>query len=122
LLSPDAPNFFESSFWKDSDPESGLGGWGDPDADYSVSEGGFRNFRLSYPSPHILRRNFTLQPFANLKIPQEIAMFFPHPLVQGNSSFSATEIEELLETPAGDFRTFQTMLEGFQVSLLCVRK
>ncbi|KAN0111160.1 hypothetical protein V8E52_008772 [Russula decolorans] len=29
----DAPNFYESSFWKDSDPKSGLGGWGDPNAD-----------------------------------------------------------------------------------------
>ena len=53
----DAPDFFESSFWKDSNPLSGLGGWDDPNADFSVPDGGFDEFYLSYPSSHILRRN-----------------------------------------------------------------
>src|SRR6266849_5731145 len=56
----DAPNFYESSFWKDSDPKSGLGGWGDPNADYSVPDGAFHTLPLSYPLPHIIRRNFSL--------------------------------------------------------------
>ena len=107
----DAPDFFESSFWKDSDPLSGLGGWGDPNADFAVPDGGFRTFQLSYPSPHIVRRNLTLRPF-NINFPimpaaarQEI----------GNSSFSASVIETLLETSAGDLKGFQTVLEAPEV-------
>lgn len=106
----DAPEFFESSFWKDSDPVSGLGGWGDPNADFSLPDGGFRTFQLSYPSSHILRRNFTLRPFD-----------MPFPLFTdrqkiGNSSFSASIIRSVLgETAAGDFKGFQTVLEPAEV-------
>ncbi|KAI9447354.1 Di-copper centre-containing protein [Lactarius psammicola] len=106
----DAPNFFESSFWKDSNPQSGLGGWGDPNADYSVPDGGFKDLHLSYPSPHTLRRNFTLRPFEAF-LP---AMFVTESLKEANSSFLAPEIEKLLETPAGDFKGFQAAFETFQ--------
>jgi tyrosinase len=107
----DAPDFYESSFWKDSDPKSGLGGWGDPNADFSVPDGGFRTFQLSYPSPHILRRKFTLLPW------KDIASFplVTDPLKIGNASFSASVIEALLETPPGDFKGFQTVFEAAEV-------
>jgi tyrosinase len=88
---------------------SGLGGWGDSDADFSVPDGGFSGLHLAYPSPHILRRNFTLQPF-NLPGP-----FFTEPLKEANSSFSAPVIESLLETSAGDFKGFQVAFEAFEV-------
>ncbi|KAI0248310.1 Di-copper centre-containing protein [Lactifluus subvellereus] len=104
----DAPDFFESSFWKDSDPLSGLGGWGEPNADFSVPDGGFRALHLSYPSPHILRRNFTLRPF-NIPL-----VFFTEPQTIANSTFSASKIETLLETPAGHYKNFQAALEGFE--------
>jgi len=104
----DAPNFYESSFWKDSDPVSGLGGWGDPNADFSVPDGGFSGFHLTYPSPHILRRNFTLLAF-DLPIP-----FFTEPLKEANSSFSAPAIESILEGSVGDFKGFQEGLEAFE--------
>jgi tyrosinase len=105
----DAPDFYESSFWKDSDPVSGLGGWGDPNADFSVPDGGFRNFHISYPSPHIVRRNFTLLSF-NLPFPlatdkQKI----------GNTSFTASVIDAILETAAGDYKGFQVPLEAPEV-------
>ena len=107
----DAPDFFESSFWKDSDHISGLGGWGDPNDDYTVNDGGFRKFRLAYPVPHGVRRNFTLHPW------EDIASFplVTDPLKIGNTSFSASVIEGLLETPAGEFKGFQTVLEAAEV-------
>ena len=105
----DAPHFFESSFWKDSDPVSGLGGWGDPLADFSVSDGGFSALHLSYPSPHILRRNFTLRPF---DLP---AVFFTEPQKEANSTFLASKIESIIESPAGDYRQFQAVFETFEV-------
>lgn len=109
----DAPDFFESPFRKDSNDESGLGGWGDPNVDFSVPNGGFRSLQLSYPSPHTLRRNFTLRPYSN--VPPPFNVFFPNSQKEANASFLASEIENLLETSAGDFKGFQTVFEGFEV-------
>jgi tyrosinase len=106
----DAPDFYESSFWKDSDPMSGLGGWGDPNDDYSVHDGGIRNLQLAHPVPHHVRRNFSLLAWKSLSFPLII-----DPLKIGNTSFSASVVESLLETPAGDFRGFQTAFEAVQV-------
>jgi tyrosinase len=105
----DAPYFFESSFWKDSDPVSGLGGWGDPNADFSVPDGAFNAMMLAYPSPHILRRQFALQPF-NLSYP-----LYPEPLKFSNSTFSAAEVEAILETPSKRFKSFQARLDPPEV-------
>ena len=109
MFTLDSPNFYESSFWKDSDPVSGLGGWGDPNADFSVPDGGFNKLHLSYPSPHTVRRNFTLPAF-NFPAPT-----FTDPLKEGNSSFSASAIETLLETPSGDYKGFQVAFETLGV-------
>ena len=55
----DASNFENSTFW-DPDTTSGIGGWGDPNDDYQITDGGFAvDFPLSYPSPHTLRRSYT---------------------------------------------------------------
>lgn len=106
----DAPDFFESSFWKDSDPMSGLGGWGDPNDDYTVHDGGFRNLPLAYPVFHHVRRNFSLLAWEGIPSP-----LVTDPLKIGNTSFSAAVINSLLETPAGNFKEFQTVLEAIQV-------
>ena len=107
----DAPDFYESSFWKDSDPESGLGGWGDPEADFAVPDGGFHNLRLSYPSPHTVRRNFSLLSF-NFPFPAPI---ITDRLKMGNTSFTASVIEAILKTPAGNYKEFQAALEAPEV-------
>ena len=101
----DAPDFYESSFWKDSNPNSGLGGWGDPNADYRVSDGGFHTKPLSYPSPHTVRRNFTLvlPPFPGA---------VPGSTTDNNASFSASVIEAILNISPGDYKQFQTVVEA----------
>ena len=104
LLFADAPDFFESSIWKDSNPKSGLGGWGDPNADYSVPDGAFRKLQLSYPSPHIVRRNFTLRPF---DIPFVV---FTDPTLEANKTFLASAVEKILEIP--DYKVFQKEVEA----------
>lgn len=86
-----------------------MGGWGNPNADFSVADGGFDEFHLSYPSPHTLRRNFTLLPF-DLPL-----VFFTDPLKEANTSFSASAIEAVLNTSAGDYKGFQTAFEAFEV-------
>jgi len=102
----DAPEFYESPFWKDSDTKSGLGGWGDPNADYTVPDGGFRDLLLSYPSPHHLRRNFTLLAFKD----SQFILVTDRQRI-GNTTFSASVVKEVLETPRGDYKRFQTALE-----------
>ena len=97
-LIADAPDFFESSFWKDSHPKSGLGGWGDPNKDYSVPDGGFRKLRLSYPSPHIVRRNFTLRAF---DIPF-VVFKNTDPTLEANKTFLAHAVEKILKV--SDYR------------------
>jgi len=91
---------------------SGLGGWGDPNADFSVLDGGFNKLHLSYPSPHTVRRNFTLLAF-NFPAPT-----FTDPLKEANSSFSAAAIEALLETFSGDYKGLQVAFETFEVRKL----
>jgi tyrosinase len=86
-----------------------VGGWGDPNEDYEVFDGGFSKLHVSYPSPHILRRKFTLRPF-NLPLP-----FFTEPLKEANITFTADKVERLLHLPVGDFRWFQAEVEAFQV-------
>jgi tyrosinase len=101
----DAPDFYESPFWKDSDPQSGLGGWGDPNVDYSVPDGGFHTLPLSYPLPHTIFRNFTLisPPFPGGAQPAS-------PMINDPSSFSASAIESILEISPGDYKQFQIMI------------
>ncbi|KAH9974195.1 hypothetical protein BJV77DRAFT_968416 [Russula vinacea] len=108
----DAPDFYESSWWKDSDPVSGLGGWGDPNNDYAVPDGGFSNFHISYPSPHTVRRNFTLYPF-NVSL-----SIFTNPLLQGNQSILPSAVEAVLNASVGDFRGFQVPLEALRVHMV----
>jgi hypothetical protein len=107
----DAPDFYESLFWKDSDPVSGLGGWGDPNADFRVPDGGFHKLPLSYPSPHTVRRNFTLRSF-DQPIPSPLVT---DKLKMSNTSFTASVIEAILRSPAGDFKGFQKVLEAIEV-------
>jgi tyrosinase len=78
-----------------------------------VPDGGFTDLQLLYPSPHKLCRNFTLDAFNGF--PPQIQQFFPNPQKQANSSFHASNIRKILETPTGDFKNFQTALEAFEV-------
>jgi hypothetical protein len=49
----DAAHFYESAFFKESDPKSGLGSWGDASTQFHVLSSGFfmsSSFWPSYPS------------------------------------------------------------------------
>nr|GAT58369.1 di-copper centre-containing protein [Mycena chlorophos] len=111
----DSKDVFDSPFFKDYDPESGLGGWGDPENDFSVPNGGFSNtssFKLVYPSPHTLRRNFTLQPFLG-------SPFLTNPAQQAlyaNATFTPAQYHKLVYDFVGDYKGFQTYFEGFNGS------
>jgi hypothetical protein len=99
----DAPNFYDSPFWNDSDPKSGLGGWGDPNADYSVPDGAFHTLPLSYPVPHIVRRNFSL---LAPPPPPGAALSGPPPS-NDPSSFTTSVVESVLNITPGEYEKFQ---------------
>jgi tyrosinase len=103
----DTADFEHASIFQDSDPVSGLGGWGDPTKDFAVPDGALSDFHLSYPSPHILRRNFTLQPYRGSKSP-----LTPDPNIFANSTFTRADVEQTVTTHDGDFVGFQKQLEG----------
>jgi hypothetical protein len=74
-----------------------------------VPDGGFSNFSISYPTPHTVRRNFTLYPF-NVSL-----SIFTDPLLPGNASILPSAVEAVLNASAGDFRGFQVPLEAPEV-------
>jgi tyrosinase len=101
----------------DNDEVSGLGGWGDPNDDIQITTGGFKDLVRVYPSPHRIRRRYTLQPLADIPNP------FPNdPLAPPintsifiNGSFARANYDFLLNGFVGDFEGFQAYLEGPQV-------
>ncbi|CAE6412815.1 unnamed protein product [Rhizoctonia solani] len=94
----DAADFENSDMWN-IDSESGLGGFGDPDDDYTVKSGGL-NLTLAYPIAHKLRRQYRPYPgfsgFSN---------------VSANSTFSQAKVDMLLSQPEGNFTAFQEYME-----------
>ncbi|KAJ6594303.1 Di-copper centre-containing protein [Mycena capillaripes] len=111
----DAANFYESAFFKDSDPKSGLGGWGDPSKQFRVLDGGFSassSLRLSYPVPHTLRRNFTLVPPLESRFPVP-GLVWNHTR-PGNASFTKPVAESLTDGFVGDYKGFQARMEGVE--------
>lgn len=109
----DASDFERATMFKDFDHFSGLGGWGDPSKDFSVPDGAFADFYVSYPSPHILRRNFTVQPF----LPLAFLDVFTEPAKLANTSFTYDEISYLVANYTGDFKGFQKYFEYPEVTL-----
>ena len=118
MINVDSPDFYHSSLLNPS-PTSGFGGWGDPKNDLQISDGAFHSdFIVSYPAPHIVRRNFTLQPYLS----QNATVF------QDGSSlilYDNTRMVNLSITPesqynmvhgfVADYEGFQALMEGTNV-------
>ncbi|KAJ6468125.1 Di-copper centre-containing protein [Mycena vitilis] len=113
----DYKDVFGSDMFKDSDPVSGLGGWGDIANDIRVPDGAFSNmsnFRLTYPSPHTLRRNWTIQPFLNF--PLQGFLTPADEQLDANATFTPAERHKLVNGFVGDYKGFQWYFEGFNGS------
>lgn len=101
----DAPNFHDSSFWDDTF----IGGWGQADHDdYGITTGGFATQMRAYPTPHHIRRQYTLRPFT------DFPEFEPNPEKMANTSFTREEVDRLVNGYAGDFNGLQKDLESFE--------
>lgn len=104
LACVDAHDPQNSPIFKQSDHRSGIGGWGDPSLDYTVTDGGFSDFHLTYPSPHILRRNWTAQPW----LVDAGVQFVSDPAKYANASITPAEVEKMVGGFVGNFTGFQS--------------
>ncbi|KAI0645622.1 Di-copper centre-containing protein [Trametes meyenii] len=103
----DAHDVENSPLFQDHNPISGLGGWGDPSKDFQLQNGGFRHLEVAYPIPHVIRRNFTLQPFLPFA---EIPMF-TNLSKYANESFTPEVVRDMVNWTPGDFVGFQFSME-----------
>ena len=114
LLHLDAHDMYNSEFFDNS--SSGVGGWGDPTNDYQISTGGLKDMFLAYPSPHRIRRNFTLYPYASLNIPppfNDPASAPPAPAdLMINTTMTQQNVDFILNNFEGDFFGFQAYFEN----------
>ena len=110
----DAHDFYNSDFFNDS--SSGVGGWGDPANDYQISTGGFKDLTVAYPSPHHIRRNFALFPFANPnflnRFPGDPNAPPPPKDLMINTTMTKDQVDSLVNGYEGDFMKFHEVLES----------
>ena len=104
----------------DPSHKSGLGGWGDPNNDFQITDGAFStDFVLSYPVPHRVRRNFTLQPFINAPLTTfddgSTAIDWDYKKMI-NTTFTRESQIKMVHKYIGDFAGFQAFMEGSNVS------
>ncbi|KAJ7058027.1 Di-copper centre-containing protein [Mycena amicta] len=111
----DAHHFAESPFFKDDDPKSGLGGFGDATKELRIMGGAFSDsspspFTVSYPFPHTLRRNLTLiAPTGELFT---MPGFVWNKTRSVNESFTEPVVQSLIDGFVGDPKGFQAKMEG----------
>lgn len=114
----DTEDFYNSDFFDNS--SSGVGAWGDPANDYQIFTGGLKDIMLAYPSPHRIRRNFTVLPF---ELPNPINVFPNDPDVPPlqtdlmiNTTMTKQNVDYMVNSFEGDFIGFQTYMESLAVS------
>lgn len=89
----------------------GLGSWGDSDNDYQISTGGLKDVMLTYPAPHHIRRNYTLQPFltpANGFTPPAGV----DPAFMINTTYTQDAVDVALDNYTGNYTGFQAYFEN----------
>ena len=113
----DAYDFYNNNLFDNS--SYGVGAWGDPANDYQIFTGGLKDIMLAYPSPHRIRRNFTLFPFAN---PHVLNRFpgdpdAPPPPVDLmiNTTMTKEKVDYLVNNYEGDFIGLQTDVESVRM-------
>ena len=105
----DTSDFFHSTFFSDSTFD-GLGSWGDSTNDYQISTGGLKDITVSYPVPHHIRRNFTIQPFLLGISPPGAPAVDPQLMI--NTTFTKEVVDFQVNSFTGDYVGFQANMEG----------
>ena len=118
---PDAHDFYNTKFLDNS--SSGIGGWGDPTNDYQIFTGGLKDMIVAYPTPHHLRRNFTLYPYAGPSFPppwgNDPSTPPPPADLMINTTFRKGNVDYIVNSYEGDYIGFQAYCENtVKVSLV----
>jgi len=107
-----------SNFWDPS--SSGLGTWGEAKDDFEIQDGGFKDVVRVYPSPHHIRRNYSLFPLSN---PDLIPPFGPDPAApprnvsfRVNDTMSRANVDFIVNGFEGNYFAFQSYFESTNVS------
>lgn len=113
---PDSSDVEHSTMF-DDDEAFGLGGWGDPNYDVQITTGGFKDIVRVYPSPHHIRRNFTLRPLGAIPNPFANDPLAPplDPTIMINGTLTPANYDFILNGFLGDFEGFHAYVEGPQV-------
>ena len=118
-LCSDAPDFYDNSMFDNS--SYGVGAWGDPANDFQIFTGGFKDMVMAYPTPHHIRRNLTLFPFA---MPHFFNRFAgdpnapPPPVdLMINTTMTKAKVDFLVSNYEGDFFGFQSDFESVSVNV-----
>ncbi|KAF8609047.1 Di-copper centre-containing protein [Ceratobasidium sp. AG-I] len=107
-----AANFENSTIWN-SDPNFGLGSWGDPNDDYTIKDGGFTGLKMAYPISHRLRRKYIPLPYM-APAGVDPALYPYDTFKPANLTFTPSEVQILLNQPTGNFKQFQYYMEQAQ--------
>jgi len=110
----DAASFYASPFFGNTSTD--VGGWGDPNNDFQITTGGFKDQIRAYPVPHHIRRNFTLQPFLDPAAGGPFAgdpnAPTPDPLFMVNTTMTKENVDFIVSNFQGDFIDFQAYFES----------
>ncbi|KAG8768020.1 hypothetical protein FRC12_005875, partial [Ceratobasidium sp. 428] len=101
--SKDAASFNTSQMW-DPNPTSGLGGFGDPNNDYTIKDGGFKDMNLTYPAAHKIRRQYTPYPYLTW-------WWVPRPQEAAAEGLKQSYVDKAINGYVGDFRGMQNATE-----------
>jgi hypothetical protein len=117
-LHSDSHDMYNSPFFDGS--SNGVGGWGDPKNDYQISTGGFKDEIRVYPTPHHIRRNFSVYPFTNPDVSPPFGAdpnAPPRPVgLQINTTMTKQNVDGIVANFTGDFFGFQAYFESPAVS------
>jgi len=110
----DAHDVFNSAFFDNS--SHGVGGWGDPNNDFQITTGGFKDAIRAYPNPHHIRRNFSVLPFTN---PNTASPFAADPTAPPpptnlmiNTTMTKANVDYIVSNYTGDYIDFQAYFES----------
>jgi tyrosinase len=104
----DTADVYHSTIFSDDECD-GLGSWGDPNNDFQIGTGGLKDIVLAYPSPHRIRRNFTLYFPPGFPLPPGVT---PDPTKMFNTTFTSEVVDSVVNSFTGDYKNFQAALEG----------
>ncbi|KAG8745121.1 hypothetical protein FRC10_008732 [Ceratobasidium sp. 414] len=104
----DAADFSKSPIF-DADPVYGIGTWGKKENDWHITDGAFNESVRAYPVPHIIRRQWTPQPFGvNLIFPFE----YPDKKLFANETATHKNMQHMIDNFRGDSDAFFGAMEG----------